>query len=332
MKNITLVIKRPQVTSMEASKSSAPTVSVIIPTRNEEQVIKECLVAVFNQSFKPLEVIVVDGRSTDNTIKVANEFPVKVLTETEPTSLPNARNIGVENAQGDILFIMDADVILDSQCIQNALRYFEDPKIIGVIPVENNLAHSRLEQIQIDWFLGSANPIRTGIGISVFAQFLRKSVFKKVKFDPHLGYGEDGDFQRRLLNSYANTGKVARSPQSKISVHYSHTLKELRSQYGWYGRTFKGYLSKNFLLKPILNLSSMLAPTLMILSGLITLFFPVFLPLFIIISLLIIARDVLVCIRSRRPTFFEFFAFEILRSLFFLRGLLQGLFSRKRGR
>ena len=59
---------------METSNSSTPTVSVIIPTRNEEQVISECLTAVFNQSFNPSEVIVVDGRSTDNTLKVASNF------------------------------------------------------------------------------------------------------------------------------------------------------------------------------------------------------------------------------------------------------------------
>jgi len=308
------------------------TVSVIIPTRNEEQGITECLTAVFNQSFKPSEVIVVDGRSTDNTIKTASKFPVKIFTESEPSSLPNARNIGVENAKGEILFIMDADVIIDKDCIMNAVKYFEDSQIIGVIPVENNIAHSRLEKIQIDWYRGSANPIRSGIGISVFAEFLRKSIFEKIKFDPRLGYGEDGDFQRRLLSSYGRSGKIVRSSGSIISVHYSHTLKELRSQYCWYGRTFRGYLRKNLQLKPILNLGSLLAPTSLIILGLITLIFPILLPFFIIIAVLIFARNLLVCIRSRSSTFFEFIAFEFLRSMFFLRGLIQGFFSKKRGR
>ncbi len=134
---------------METSNSSMPTVSVIIPTRNEEQVISQCLTAVFNQSFNPSEVIVVDGRSTDNTVKVPSRFPVKVFTESEPTSLPNARNIGVENAQSSILFIMDADVILDKDCIMNAVKYFEDPQIMGVIPVENNVAHQGLKKFKL---------------------------------------------------------------------------------------------------------------------------------------------------------------------------------------
>jgi glycosyltransferase involved in cell wall biosynthesis len=317
---------------MKTLNYPALTVSVIIPTRNEEQGITECLTAVFNQSFKPSEVIVVDGRSTDNTIKMVSKFPVKVFTESEPSSLPNARNIGVENAQGEILFIMDADVIIDKDCIMNAVKYFEDSQVIGVIPMENNLAHSRLEKIQIDWYRGSANPIRSGIGISVFAEFLRKSIFENIKFDPHLGYGEDGDFQRRMLRLYGNSGKIVRSPGSIISVHYSHTLKELCSQYGWYGRTFIGYLRKNLQLKPILNLGSLLAPASLIILGLITIIFPLLFPLFIVLAVLITARNLLICIRSRSPTFFEFIAFEFIRSMFFIRGLLQGFFSKKRGR
>ena len=317
---------------METTHASSLTVTVIIPTRNEEEGIAECLTAVFNQSFKPSEVIIVDGRSTDNTISAAKKFPVKVFVESEPSSLPNARNIGAENASSDIVFIMDADIILHKDCILNAMKYFSNPEVIGVIPSEHNVAHSRLEQIQIDWFRGSANSIRPNIGISVFAQFLRKSVFEKIKFDSQLGYGEDDDFQHRLLGVYANTGKIVQSPGSIISSHYCHTLKELFSQYTWYGRTFTGYLRKKVTLKLLLNCGSLLAPTFIIITGLITIAVPIIFPLFLVIAGLVIARDILVCIRSRRPSFFEFFAFEFLRSFFFTRGLLQGLFSKKRGR
>ena len=68
-------------------------VSVVIPTKNSEQVILDCLSSLFNQSKKPLEVIVVDGRSTDNTLKIANQYPIKMIIETQPTSLPHAQLI-----------------------------------------------------------------------------------------------------------------------------------------------------------------------------------------------------------------------------------------------
>jgi glycosyltransferase involved in cell wall biosynthesis len=133
---------------MKAIYLSKAMVSVIIPTKNEEQVIHECLSSVFNQSLKQLEVVIVDGRSTDNTLKIARQFPVKVTTEVGSSSLPNARNLGIETARGEVIFIMDADVILDKNCIKNAVKYFEDPNIIAVIPSERNVAHTALKKFK----------------------------------------------------------------------------------------------------------------------------------------------------------------------------------------
>ena len=99
-------------------------VSVVIPTKNEADVIDECLSSIFAQSLKPIEVIVVDGKSSDDTIEHLKQFAVDVITETEPTSLPNARNLGAKKAKGDIVLIMDADIILDKNCLQNALLHF----------------------------------------------------------------------------------------------------------------------------------------------------------------------------------------------------------------
>ena len=50
-------------------------ISVIIPVKNEEAKIEQCLEAVFNQTIKPYEVIVVDGHSTDRTVENAKKFP-----------------------------------------------------------------------------------------------------------------------------------------------------------------------------------------------------------------------------------------------------------------
>ncbi|MCW3130968.1 MAG: glycosyltransferase family 2 protein [Methanophagales archaeon] len=75
-------------------------ISVIIPVRNEENMIEQCLEAVFNQTIKPFEVIVVDGHSADNTMKNAKKFPVKNVYEDYGT-VGGARQVGVKNAEGD---------------------------------------------------------------------------------------------------------------------------------------------------------------------------------------------------------------------------------------
>jgi len=118
------------------------TVSVIIPTRNEENVLDDCLFSVFNQSVRPFEVIIVDGNSTDRTLEIARKFPVRILIEGPLSSLPNARNLGVAYADGEIIFIIDADVILDKYCIENALDYFRNPDVLAVIPYEEKVCRT----------------------------------------------------------------------------------------------------------------------------------------------------------------------------------------------
>ena len=72
-------------------------ISVVIPVKNEEEKIGDCLEAVFSQTIKPYEVIVVDGHSSDGTVEKVSEFPVKVLYE-EYRTRAGACKVGVENA------------------------------------------------------------------------------------------------------------------------------------------------------------------------------------------------------------------------------------------
>ena len=299
--------------------------------KNEAQVISECLSSIFSQSVKPKEVIVVDGRSTDDTLKKASQFPVKIISETEPTSLPNARNLGVRNAQSDIVLIIDGDVVLDKSCVENALKYFENQDTIAVIPSVQNFSRSHLEEIQKEWIHASANPIRSGIGIPVFAEFLRAVVFKKIEFDPNLGYAEDEDFQKRLKQLYSRPGNIIFASDSKIIIHYSQTLRELRMQYTWYGRTLRRYIQKELSMKLIMNLGSILAPMILLFLWIVLFFFPQVLILLVIVAILLVARNTIICYRSKSLHFFEYIAFEFLRSIFFSIGIIQGLFSKKKG-
>jgi glycosyltransferase involved in cell wall biosynthesis len=76
------------------------TISVIIPVKNEESKIETCLKAVFSQTLKPCEVIVVDGHSTDKTVENALKFPVQLYYEEYPTRA-GANNVGIAKARGD---------------------------------------------------------------------------------------------------------------------------------------------------------------------------------------------------------------------------------------
>lgn len=84
--------------------------SIIIPAYNDEKYIKECLESVLSQTYKNVEIIVVNDCSTDNTLKIINEYDkIKVFSTKTNSRQGAARNIGLENCTGDYILFVDAD-------------------------------------------------------------------------------------------------------------------------------------------------------------------------------------------------------------------------------
>lgn len=106
-------------------------VSIVIPAYNEEASISASITAALAQDHPDFEVIVVNNASTDNTVKIASHFPVKVVHETRK-GLLWAREAGRANATGVIIANMDADCLPDPDWISKALQYFDDDSIVAV--------------------------------------------------------------------------------------------------------------------------------------------------------------------------------------------------------
>ena len=83
-------------------------ISVVISVKNEADKNEWCLEAVFSQSLKFHEVIMVDGHSRDKRVENTRKFPVRVVYEDYHTRA-GACPIGVENAKGEYVAFMDAD-------------------------------------------------------------------------------------------------------------------------------------------------------------------------------------------------------------------------------
>jgi glycosyltransferase involved in cell wall biosynthesis len=94
------------------NSSGQPTVSVIIPARNAAPYIKTAIDSALSQSHAVLEILVIDGGSTDGTREIVARYgdPVKLLHEPpDHKGLGAARNVGIEAASGDWLAFLDAD-------------------------------------------------------------------------------------------------------------------------------------------------------------------------------------------------------------------------------
>lgn len=93
--------------------------SIIIPAYNSEKFIGECLDSIFSQTYKNVEVIVVNDCSTDNTLKVLEGYgQIKVFSTPVNSRQGAARNVGLDNCTGDyILFVDSDDTLYDSDVL-----------------------------------------------------------------------------------------------------------------------------------------------------------------------------------------------------------------------
>jgi glycosyltransferase involved in cell wall biosynthesis len=96
-----------------------PSVSVIVPVFNGERVVRPLLNSLLHLDYPRdrYEILLVDNGSTDSTVPVAREFPVRVLSEPSVRSSYAARNLGIAEARHEILAFTDADCVVDPRWI-----------------------------------------------------------------------------------------------------------------------------------------------------------------------------------------------------------------------
>lgn len=112
------------------------TISVAIPVYNEGHYLKACLQSLMSQDEKPEEIIVVNNNSTDNSVEVAKQFPVRIVNETHQ-GISYARNRGFDEVKSDIIARCDADTILPKNWISRITYDFENNSIDAVTGVAN---------------------------------------------------------------------------------------------------------------------------------------------------------------------------------------------------
>lgn len=111
-----------------------PLVSIVIPVVNGKDKIVKCLESLESIEYSPTEVIVVDNGSTDGTIEIIeNRFPhVQLICNEKNLFLAEARNIGLQNAQGGFVFLLDYDNVVAPFTVRNLIDAMLDDECIGI--------------------------------------------------------------------------------------------------------------------------------------------------------------------------------------------------------
>ena len=103
-----------------------PFISVIIPVYNGEKFLPGCLEALVSGSYRDYELIVVDDCSTDRSVEISREKGAQVLKTSRQSGPGGARNLGAHHARGEVLFFVDADVVVKHDTLERVAANFKD--------------------------------------------------------------------------------------------------------------------------------------------------------------------------------------------------------------
>ena len=118
-------------------------VSVIVPVYNCEKYLRRCIASIIDQSYKNIEIILINDGSTDNSGEICNEYAhdnsIRVI-HTENSGPGVARNIGIENSKGSFIFFIDADDFIENNALSLLIENYRQTKadvIAGDFKIEN---------------------------------------------------------------------------------------------------------------------------------------------------------------------------------------------------
>ncbi|MDH2427103.1 glycosyltransferase family 2 protein [Sphaerisporangium sp. TRM90804] len=186
----------------------SPLVSVIVPNYNYAASLELCLRALQAQTYRPVELLVVDDRSTDDSVAVARRLGVRVVSTERNMGVAAARNLGAAHANGEILVFADSDVAAYPDAVEVAVRMLAaEPRLGAVCSIhdpEPLIRDSLVEEYRAlqyyYWTASSEGPISFLFPALVA---MRRSVYDEIgPFNTRLRETEEVDYGHRLTQRY----------------------------------------------------------------------------------------------------------------------------------
>jgi glycosyltransferase involved in cell wall biosynthesis len=214
-----------------------PLVSVIIPAKNSEETIRECLKSVRAQTYTNFEVIVVDNFSSDSTVAIAKEYADQVLLGGPERS--TQVKLGVAHSKGDYVYKIDSDFVLEPTVLEKAVRAASEDDAVGVIIP--NLSDPRISFWSKVRFFERLSYV--GSSQIEAARFFRRDAYDKVGgHDSTLVSYEEHDVHNRV-SQYGKISRVVGAAEWHIGE--PKTLAEIASKHWYYGKTAHLYVKKH---------------------------------------------------------------------------------------
>jgi len=220
-------------TIYSAETKNDPLVSVVITTKNEEKNIENCLQSIRSQTFKNIELIVVDNFSEDQTAELAEKYNAKVYFKGNERSAQ--RNYGVQVAHGKYVLYLDADMILSANLIAECVGACERNSADALYVPERIVGKGfwiKVRDFERSFYTGT---------VIDAVRFVRRDLFLQVGgFDETLVGPEDWDFDRKIR-------KISRTGVTIVPLYHNEgqfSTKRYLKKKGYYTDGIQKYIEK----------------------------------------------------------------------------------------
>ncbi len=286
-----------------------PLVSVVVPCYNEARTIKESLLSILNQDVSKgeMEIFVIDGMSNDGTRymleKMKRDIDGFTIIDNLSGKTPVARNLGVKEAKGKYIAILDAHTVYEPDYLKNCINLLEEKKDIvctGCPYISKGIGgFGKATALAMSHPFGVGNakhryPDYEGYAEGAAFPVYRREVFDIVGlFDEYLIRNQDDEFNFRLK---LNGMKVFITPKNKCLYYVRETPSKLFRQYFEYGFWRVAVILKHKIpisIRQIVPVVFVIGLAISIISAFLwqgnKLFFSMIIPLVYLVSLLIIS-------------------------------------------
>ena len=125
-------------------------ISIIVPVYNSEEYLRLCIESVINQSYKNIEIILINDGSTDNSGEICNTYAnndnrIRVI-HTKNNGPATARNIGIENSKGSLTFFIDADDYIENNALELLVKNYNQHKAEIIVGDFNKIKNGIVEK------------------------------------------------------------------------------------------------------------------------------------------------------------------------------------------
>ncbi|MBI2596875.1 glycosyltransferase [Candidatus Daviesbacteria bacterium] len=214
-------------------------VSIIITTKNEAGAIGILLSSINKQSYKNIEVILIDNSSYDGTLEIARQFlNVKIYSLGPERSAQ--RNLGARKSKGKYLLFLDADMELTSDVIKDCVEVAEKENLSGVVIPEQSVAINfwgKVKAFERSFYSEKGDPVTDAARF-----FLRQVFFKVGGYDESITGPEDWDLPDRIRE---RGFKIGRSSEKIYHHEQDISLIILFKKKFYYGLNAHKYLTKH---------------------------------------------------------------------------------------